>query len=206
MVKSLRHSFCASFFAIVALLALVWVPAVQAQTAQPVPTCWPSPFGTGTPAAFGSSSDGVWVRWHCPTAYSYTDAFFVSSWSTYDFGATQAAATQMFAATDPQAAAASLWAQHAKLDPFGEQLGAVTRAAIQDLRANRPADPVYKVAVNGRYPDRPTYPYANGVRVATAAGRAAVGALCACKAAAIVEGAVTYCSVAPDRVAVCKRE
>jgi hypothetical protein len=81
---------------------------------------------------------------------------------------------------------------------------------VAQLESTRPAYPVWLVAKNSTYPDRPLYRVENGVRGAVVKGtRAAVGAMCACYSLALEEGAATYCPLAgtpPElgKVALCK--
>jgi hypothetical protein len=80
------------------------------------------------------------------------------------------------------------------------------------LAATKPALPVWLVAKNGTYPDRPMYRVENGVRATTALKgvRATVAAVCACDQFVLEEGAATFCPLAgtpPEltKVALCKQ-
>jgi hypothetical protein len=80
------------------------------------------------------------------------------------------------------------------------------------LAATKPALPVWLVAKNSTYPDRPMYRIENGVRTTTAIKgvRATVAAVCACDQFVLEEGAATFCPLAgtpPEltKVALCKQ-
>lgn len=87
-----------------------------------------------------------------------------------------------------------------------------TAAGLAQLAASRPVSPVWLVAKNSSYPDRPMYAVANGVMGATAIkdARAVVGAVCACDLLALEIGTASYCPVAGTptdltKVALCKQ-
>lgn len=70
-------------------------------------------------------------------------------------------------------------------------------AARAQLAASRPPAVVWRVRDNPTGTTRPVFPVSSGVRSTTATReRVAEGAECHCTTTAIVEGAVTYCSVA----------
>lgn len=75
---------------------------------------------------------------------------------------------------------------------------AMMNALVADT--DRPKPPAWSVAPNGKYPDRPTYPVADGKRGTKSDGRAKVGAACDC-ATPIVEGRTTYCRMADGGIA-----
>lgn len=89
-------------------------------------------------------------------------------------------------------------------DPRVRPLWEAAKSAM-DADTDRPKPLAWAVAPNGKYPDRPTYPVADGKRGTKSDGRAKVGAACDCTAP-IVEGKTTYCPVPPSAsVAVCVR-
>lgn len=191
-------------FVFAAFLASCLSPAF-AQT-QSVPQCWPAPYGTGTPFRTGYTADGVYAYWHCDARTAFQPVYVASTWGAFSYDTVTASINKLSGSQQFAADALALWRAHVTGDTTTGALATVAAAALAAAATHAPPAPVFRVAKNGAYTSRPSYPFANGVRSTTAAGRAAVGALCNCGQALSEEGTVTYCGVAPERVAVCKRE
>jgi hypothetical protein len=82
-----------------------------------------------------------------------------------------------------------------------------TFKAVWDvLMAERPPDPVWKVAPNPGYTTRPAFAYSDGKRATTATARATVDAPCYCDTRDVV-GSTVYCAVNKERtwMAICTK-
>jgi len=90
----------------------------------------------------------------------------------------------------------SAWDMCEVWEPMRERINAA-------MPASEPL-PVWKVAPNGTYPDRPSYAVTNGVRATTSKTRALVGAACD-MSVSFIAGTTVYGTTSPGFVAVCSK-
>lgn len=161
------------------------------------PTCWPAPVGTGTLPVVVENASGRAIAWGCVDQFTARKFAFggpLVEWSSDWIARGRALAV----ATDAERAAA--WQSMGTINP---QVVPLAQTALSQVQVTAP---VWQVAKNATYIDRPAYPLVDGARTKTSNGRAAVAAACDCNARA-VEGTSVYCGVngKADQVALCSR-
>jgi hypothetical protein len=197
-----------SFDRVAAFLALLLLAPVSFAA-----SCWPAQIGgTGTPAAVRVNSSAWALAWGCSDQFTQT---------LYVRGAPWSAALpdwiRRLADTVAQGHAAMLAADQAYFPPWPIDAEGyrIVPAEVYPLALDAwtaatallPPFPSWVVATNRTYPDRPAYPFVDGVRSSTSNGRAAVGSACNCSARS-VESRSVYCGVnaRTDQVALCVRQ
>jgi hypothetical protein len=189
---------------------------VSAQAYAEGPKC--APFGSGAsgfkvtlaPTAnlsqWSTNSGAYYVTsWWCAGKYAPTGWFYIGSRSALPANWMTEVQKVPTASLD-QLLAGQAQYMTKSLSPESKATGEA------QLAATRPALPVWLVAKNSTYPDRPMYRIENGVRTTTAIKgvRAMVGAVCACAQFVLEEGVATFCPLAgtpPEltKVALCKQ-
>lgn len=180
-------------------------------------TCLPkNVLGTGTTVRIHQSANGAALWYFCPTA-DKKDYTLHYKWrtSSYQGPSVETVIKEVLSQDDALTALQAIWNKYDQEDTSSTAslLNSETWLKIAPeydaLKAALPPPPtppaiVYVVQKNGTYPDRPAYPFVDGVRGKTSTARATVGAECDASTG-VVEGSSRYYAFSGNKalVALC---
>ena len=174
-------------------------------------TCAPIQSANSTWPTTRINAAGAMAYWYCKSPSGVWSAQWVAGTTAFLLGNNVAgeAAAAAGAASAPAQALEAVRRKYVNLPLADASLTPVWCPYVNEMVANTPptvptvpTKPSYVVAPNGTSLTRPAFAFANGARSYSTSKSVPVGSACDCTTK-LTEGANTFCSVAPQLVAMC---